>query len=960
MKVFLGSLTSSAKKHTPPKAWRAACLLVSALALPMVAHADPGPIMTSSEEAPVEAPGEAYELDMVGEPVPDEVLNLAADVHRARNLQRMRHYTSAPGEGILSGVRLGMSAGHGIHWDNGAWRFQRSIVDYSWGGVREDIHTNQIMIDFLLDMVERAGAETITMRARNYGETSVVIDNDDGSGYEEDGEWQTGGVDGFGGTYRFASINGGDDSETATARWKFQVEEDGEYPVYAFFLASDNRTDAAKYKIKHVGGTTTRTLSQAELLVESASNAGSYPNNPPGSGASRSMNDLWHYVGTFPFKKGVNYSVELSNEGADADKVIIADAIRIGDGMGSVKGGNGSASGRPRWEEASVPYIDWLGAPSWLRTGDVARRPLYSIYRGVDAYVAIHSDAGGGKGTSTYSWYDGQWVHTRNWPANWAANNLPPGTVEWGDKIHGEIIRQVRAHWDSNWTDRGRLGSDFGELRPFRQGWVNDKNAGASKPMSIPAALVELAFHDTEADARMLREVGFRHDVARGVLAGIIRHFKGNDAMIPPLPPSEVYTRAVGDELEVSWSATTDSVYSNSASDKYRVYTSPDGLLFDPNYIEVSGTSTTLPLTDCDPVYVRVTAVNDAGESLDSRVVGSAKPHEGGARVLYVDGVDRELKSVYAPNNPRTYARIYGPAFLAARDGVGFDMTTRDGANKAIAGQDYDVVVWASGETSTRKRTFSSQDQTVINELLERGTRILVSGAEIGWDLVEQGSSSDKSFFQDSLGAKFVADSAGTTKFNADTFGLGDLTFGDCSKDASCVDWPDVLDKRSGGEVVLSYPSGAAGVKSPDGQAILVGFPLETVVGASKRVELIGKMVDHLLEDAGKNAGSCPSSEPDPEPDPGDPDTGGGSSDAGQTPDPSDPDAGSTTPPGGDPDSGNAGQGPDAGGDAGDGNTKHTMTNDGCGCASTGDQLPGGALLFGALLAAAGIARRRR
>src|SRR5699024_7146339 len=130
--------------------------------------------------------------------------------------------------------------------------------------------------------------------------------------------------------------------------------------------------------------------------VQSASGVIGYPNTPPANNASRSMNNLWHYIGTFPFKKGANYSVEMSNEGSDAEKVIIADAIRVGDGMGTVKGGNGQASGRPRWEEASVAYTDWMGVPSWLRSGDVTRRPLYSIYRGVDAYVAIHSDAGGG------------------------------------------------------------------------------------------------------------------------------------------------------------------------------------------------------------------------------------------------------------------------------------------------------------------------------------------------------------------------------------------------------------------------------------------------------------------------------------------------------------------------------------------------------------------------------------
>ena len=904
--------------------WICLVLVIIVMIIPQYADADPGlPPRPESAEPNWSAEGH------VGVEIEPQLLQRAQKVYRARRLRDRLFYTTMPGDGALSGLRIGLSGGHGIQWygDRDTWAFQRGITQ----GLREDIHTNQTMIDFLIDMVERAGGQAITMRERNYGTSEVVVDNDAGSGYAERGSWETGASEGFDGTYRYAYV---DPEGAAQAHWEFTVPEDGEYPVYAYYLASNNRTEAAEYIVEHVGGQTSRTLSQAELLVESWERA-DYPNIPPGTDAARTYNDVWHYVGTFPFEAGTTYSIRLSSKGGDTEKVVIADAMRIGAGQGFVRGGNGTSSGRPRWEEASVPYIEWVGAPDWLKVGDVSGRPRYAIYRGVDAYFALHTNAGGGTGTSTYTWYKDMWVAKSNWEAGFVENDLPPGTDEWGTRIHDEIVKQIRARWDGDWTNRGRMGANFGELRAFRNGWYQDEyNRGVSEPLTVPAALVELAFHDTDYDARLLREMGFRKDAARAVLVAMIRHFQGDHALVPPLAPAAVHAKAVDGQLQVGWKPREDSVYPNSRAASYRVYTSRDGLLFDPEPVETSDTSLSLPLSGCQPMYVRVTAVNEAGESLDSTVVGAKMAGQGGAQVLFIDGVDREVKQVTDPNNPRTYARIYGPALAMARAGVGFDMTSDDDAGRVITSSDYDLVVWAVGETSTRNETFSLADQQVVAELINRGAKVIISGAEIGWDLVEKGDGADQEFFRSTLGASYVQDDADSTELDATALGLGTITFGDCSEDAACVEWPDVLD-TDGGEVLVAYAAGAAVVESAGGNVIVAGFPLETVADSAKRADLIAALADRLLAEAGASAGACP----DP----------GGGEDAGA--DAGD-DAGA---PGQDADAG----GPDVGGldagglDAGaDGSAEQpgVETNDGCGCASTGRGVPASLallLLFG-------------
>src|SRR5690554_1964191 len=177
-------------ESSPQRRCRVASLLLMGVLLwPLGARADPDFNPDAPEQARVLGGDALGDFEHRGEPIPVEVLKSAVEVHRARKLSQRRYYTATPGEGALSGLRLGMSAGHGIQWssDLNRWAFQRGINEYSWGGLREDIQTNQIMIDYLLDMIERAGAETVTVRERNYGQSAQVIDHDSGGGTVETG-----------------------------------------------------------------------------------------------------------------------------------------------------------------------------------------------------------------------------------------------------------------------------------------------------------------------------------------------------------------------------------------------------------------------------------------------------------------------------------------------------------------------------------------------------------------------------------------------------------------------------------------------------------------------------------------------------------------------------------------------------------------------------------------------------
>jgi N-acetylmuramoyl-L-alanine amidase len=810
--------------------------------------------------------------------LPPELLRRVSEAYRARRAGRPVAQQTR-GAGALSGRVIAVSPGHGIHWTGASWQFQRDVTN----GVREDLHTAQLAIDALYVMLERAGATVLHTREPAYGGWRSVIDNDRDAGasppaptYVATGAWSTGASPGFEGTYRYATVDAAGGSE---ARWSFEVPETGEYPVYVHFLASGNRSDAAHYVVEHAFGASGRWLRQSERLVEVAPTVG-YPNAPPPSDAATAAADLWHFLGTFPFQAGQRHAVRLLSDGEPTGRVVVADAVRVGAGVGEVRGGDGSTSQRPRWQEAADTFLAWVDVPAWMRVNDVVIRPLYAAYRGVDAYVAIHSNAiaGSATGTSTWTWYPEMWVPQRSWPAGFVEQELPPGTFELASAIHGAIVARVRAHWDASWRDGGHWGADFGELRPLRYGWRNDVEAGLSPAMTIPAVLVEIAYHSEPYDARLLAETRFRHDVARGYLAGLVAHFAGPEAVLPPLPPLAVRARTTPDGLLVQWEDAQDAVAPTAVAERWRVYLSGDGVLFDPDPLGVTERRALLPLSGCQPLYVRVTAVNAGGESLDSAVVGGQAPRAGGARLLFVDGVDREVKTAADPDNLRSYARIYGPGAAGTLPGAGFDITVDEAAAQALADASYDLVLWATGETSTRDVSLTPADQNAIADLLAGGTPLLVSGAELAWHLARS-EPADRAFLEAVLGVRYVADDAETTLVDASALGGGPaVRFGDCSADASCVEWPDVLAPTGGGEVVLRYFSdvGGAGtgaaVRSADGLVITAGFPLESVADPVERRELLGLLAAELLDAGLASTGPCPEppvDPPDPGPDPG-------------------------------------------------------------------------------------------
>lgn len=469
--------------------------------------------------------------------------------------------------GTLKGKTVVVSPGHGYYYNStlGYWTTQRPDCF----GLIEDIHTNEIVIDYLIPSLERMGARVLSCRERSYQENEIVVDNDAGVCYEETGVWNDGAYTGYnGGAYRWVEVS---DTETATAIWRPYIPEDGYYPVYVWYREGGNRAKDALYRIHHAADVTEIEVDQTEDGMR------------------------WHYLGSFYFYAGDEGYVELSNRSSESGKVVVADAVRFGAGYGSIERGSPpTTSGQPRWKECSRYWLQYLGAPDWVYddpsygdgTDDVGARKRYANWAGADLFISLHTNAGGGTGTETY-------IHD---------SNPYPGSYSLRYAVHSQIINDIRILWDADWYDRGEKSANFGELR--------DNNR--------PAILIELAFHDKEyPDNYYLHQQEFRLISARAIAKGVAK-FIDDTAPIAPLPPINLTAEHLGDGYVVlKWRAQPDPTEPSAIPTEYVVYRSEDGYAWDNGFI-TSETEIVVGGFSSGEHFFRVEARNAGGLSLPS------------------------------------------------------------------------------------------------------------------------------------------------------------------------------------------------------------------------------------------------------------------------------------------------------------------------------------------------------
>ena len=754
--------------------------------------------------------------------------------------------------GALAGKGVYLSAGHGWYWDGywGEWRTQR----YAQGSynIVEDFNNAEVVNQYLIQYLRNAGADVWPVREQDMNTQEMIVVHGQPD-YSEVGAWVTSAISYTGYQdlpYRFAATVTG--TATATATWTFTPTASGRYAVYAWYRPGANRAPDAQYLVAHAGGVSQVRVDQQAHGV------------------------TWRYIGTFPFAAHAPGAVMLTNQSSAAQAVVIADAVRVGGGMGTESGGgpppSPGASGKPRWEEASRYWAKYQGAPPDVyaplycaanpdyRPGqkdlcdDVTVRPRYAEWEhpsDEDAvFVSWHTNGGGGRGTESYI-FDNSWGYT-----------VTAGSAELQASIQSALVHDIRAGWDVGWVDRGMKQANFGELRPLE---------------TMPGTLVEIAFHDEPNDANALKDPRFAQITARAMYKGIVRYFAGKDGKTPvvlPEPPRNLYVRNQGGgQVTVSWrpSLTDTTGLLGDAAARYRIYMSDDGTGWG-NGVVVTGTSFTVTgLASGQLIFVRVTATNDGGESFPTPIAAVRVSSGALASVLVVNGYERidrfmdvtrcDTPEANCPNVRIWPAQMNDQSYIvqhASAIPLPFDSAMRgavDDGDVTLSG--YNVVDWIAGLEQTpapipngaTRVALTPAEQSALKLFVGGGHGLFMSGAEVAFDLDQTGS---LFFLTGTLRAEYAADDAKSFSVSPTAggifSGLLPFSFDDGTHGAYGVAYPDVLTPTNGSKASLNYAGGTGGAAAVEyakdcQRLVYFGFPFETIYPAATRQAVMARVM---------------------------------------------------------------------------------------------------------------------
>jgi len=371
----------------------------------------------------------------------------------------------------------------------------------------------------------------------------------------------------------------------------------------------------------------------------------------------------------------------------------------------------------------------------------------------------------------------------------------------------------------------------------WNQGWYDD-----SLSMSLKFDLVN------NEDLKGVAIWALSYDGQRSELQEALANAFGSTA--PPLKPMRFRVINKGDnDVEVAVDPATGAT-------GYRLYTSTDGVTFDAGTSYPNSSIVLNNLSPNTPLYFRLTATNGNGESGLTEVL-AVSPSLNTADLLIVNGFDRATGTV----NTFDYIKRFAPS--VANAGYEFDSCSNEAVEEGdISMLDYEAVLWISGEEGSADQSFSSTEQILISAYLEGSGKLFISGSEIGYDLVEQGNSSDQQFYRNYFKAEYIRDQvpiyavSGTA--NGIFSGLLNISFDDGTHGTFNVDYPDGIEPIDGSVQNMTYDGfpassyggagiqyqGTFGLSSSPGKIIYLGIPFETIYPASIRDSIMSKVLE--------------------------------------------------------------------------------------------------------------------
>ena len=327
---------------------------------------------------------------------------------------------------------------------------------------------------------------------------------------------------------------------------------------------------------------------------------------------------------------------------------------------------------------------------------------------------------------------------------------------------------------------------------------------------------------------------------------------------VPPSPPRLLSVlNDSTNKISLRWATNADADLLG-----YRLYFSLDGtnwtLKENESRLGRASANISYPVNPPSTIFFRLAAVDSASPpnvSLYSDVYG-VRLNTSTTKTLIVDGFDRTEASGSWHDSSHAFAMTHGRS-------VPTDFST-SANEEIIAGtvnlQNYNAVVWISGDESTADETFSEIEQQRVQAYLQNGGKLFVSGSEIAWDLDRPSgpTQTDRDFLHNFLKASYADDNAGvysvngavSTAFEGVSLGYGIIVEGSPYDE----DYPDFLTPQGGAAAILHYGVVGnpmyAGVAfkgifpggSSSGAVVYLGFPFETITTKANRDTLMRRV----------------------------------------------------------------------------------------------------------------------
>jgi len=576
-------------------------------------------------------------------------------------------------------------------WPSHGWYFEPKLNRWEWQRARlmqtvEDMYTHSYVLPFLIPMLENAGAYVWNARERDTHNCGAVVDNDPcelaQQGYSEQNgrhKWQTGKEPGFAylrdqykdfenpfaeGTYRMVKAEK-DKKKLSTASWDVEMPDAGEYVIYISYKTLPNSARDVTYTVNSLSGT-------RHFRVDQSMAGG-----------------VWVYLGSFPLAKGLNKAVvEVSNLSDDKDAVITADAIKVGGGYGNIArrvalptqenldivarqkadGENNEAclgkpdvnysyvgSGNHPWFHlGSRYYLQWAGFPdsvystsqgindytddyrsrgewvNYLAGGSDVLPDRAGLHVPVDLSFCLHTDAGSTPDDEIVGTLLIYCTRAGGKQFGKYANGTPRElSRRLANLLSTEIVKDVRARWEPNWTRRGM--------------W--DKSYYEARVPEVPAVLMELLSHQNFADMKYGLDPVFRFDVSRAIYKGMLKFIAQRDHrsyVIQPLPVNSFAISKTGKgQYLLSWQPTHDDLSEGADPAAYIVC---ERVGLDGGFKEVATVKETqysVKIGDHDIHSYRIIALNDGGRSFPSETLSLGEAAGSQGDVLVVNGFTR-------------------------------------------------------------------------------------------------------------------------------------------------------------------------------------------------------------------------------------------------------------------------------------------------------------------------------